>query len=115
MLTLFNLHSVYYIIYSLYICTTILIYFIMVNNNIIQADSIKISYVKRRFNSEFFEVEFLYSDFNPFLLIINDRVYLKSSDLPCNQIYMNTDLSFGDFIKRYPILSNKETFYYVEF
>lgn len=87
----------------------------MANNNIIKVDSVKVSYVKRLFNSDFFEVEFLYSDFTPSLLIINDRVYSKASDLPCNKNYMSSDLSFGDFIKQYPIMSNKEIFFYVEF
>lgn len=85
------------------------------NNNIIQADSVQVSYVKRLGYSDFFEVGYLYSDFEPSLLIINDKVYIKTSDLPCNQIYMNSDLSFGDFIKKYPLLSHKEIFYYVEF
>lgn len=90
----------------------------MVNNNIILADTVKVFSISKlpKF-SNLVEVVFSDTDYYPNCLIIGDIVFLLANRLESdiNAIYMNTRLSFAAFIKKYPVCSENNTFYYVEF
>lgn len=93
-------------------------YFIMVNNNIILVDTVRVSSItKLPKYPRFVVVVFCDIEYYPNCLIIGDNVFLLANRLESdiNAIYQNTCLSFSDFIKKFPVCSQNNTFYHVEF
>lgn len=88
------------------------------NNNIIIVDTLNVSLISKLPNSSnFVEVVFCDIEYYPNCLIIGDNVFLLANRLESdiNAIYMNTHLSFSNFIKKFPVCSENNTFYHVKF